>query len=251
MKIGNFLFGFILLMWLAGCQAGSSSVNGLSLKPSDAANKAQVGSKLGNLKVVGDLPPPENVQQGIAQLIFENDLLEIDVFQVDDLDRTVRVDSRGRINLPLIGSVQAAGLSVPQLENSLKKRYGARYLQSPEITVLVKESSGQTITMDGEFKKTGVFPVTVQATLLRLVSQAGGISDLADENKLFVYRKYNTGTRVAQYSIAEIREGKRSDPKLHGGDVVVAFTSRSKVATRNLREALGLAVSATRVASPI
>ena len=61
------------------------------------------------MRVVSVLPPPQNTRQGADQLISENDLLEVDVFQVDDLDRTVRVDSNGRITMPLIGAIQAAG----------------------------------------------------------------------------------------------------------------------------------------------
>ncbi len=217
----------------------------------DDASSSNVGARSGDLRVVGVLPPPQNTRQGADQLISENDLLEVDVFQVDDLDRTVRVDSNGRITMPLIGAIQAAGKTIPAVELELERVYGGKYLQSPEITVFMKESSGQRMTLDGQFNKPGIYPTTTSSSLLQAVAQASGFTPLADESKVYVFRKIGQTKLVANYSIKDIRKGKKRDPRLFGGDVVVAFTSSSKVAINNLKSALGLASSAARLAVPL
>lgn len=231
----------------AACQSsGTSSRAGLhtgSIQPQAAGT--------GDLTMVAALAEPNQQSGGSNDVkISQNDLLKVDVFQVDDLDRTVRVDSAGMISLPLVGQVRAAGSTGPELERVLEKKFGAKYLQSPEITVFVEESYGQRVTMDGEFNKPGIYPISSNTTLLQAVAQAGGLTRLADEGKIYVYRQQGGGQQVANYSIAEIRNGNKTDPQLRGGDVVVSFTSGTKIAMDNLRQALGLAVSASRVATP-
>ena len=238
--------GLLLLVpaiHLSGCTntSGSSS----SLSQSGSSSK-----KFGNLQVVDNLPPPKNTRQGADQLIAENDVLKIDVFQVNELDRTVRVDSNGSISMPLIGMLKAAGKTIPAVEKEMEKRYNAKYLQSPDITIYMEESAGQRVTMDGEFRKPGIYDSGSNTTLLQIVALAGGLSDIADDKKIYVFRQYGEQKLVANVSIKAIRAGERSDPRLYGGDVVVAFTSKSKVAAKNLREALGIATSATRLAVP-
>lgn len=229
-------------MTLGACNGSSSSVDTAEL----AATQAAGGDA--NLRVVKELPTPQNVTSASETKIAQNDLLQIDVFQVQDLNREVRVGGDGNISLPLIGSIQAAGKTTGELEQALEARYGASYLQSPEISVFQKESFGSRITLDGQFLKPGVYPSTAQSTLLQMVAQGGGLTPMADEKKVFVYRDSGSGRQVANYSIADIRSGKRRDPKLYGGDVVVVFTSSSKVAFQNLKEALGVASNATRLA---
>ena len=231
-------------LFLASCN------NGTALAPKSTTTHSLVGTKSGNLRVVESLKPPKYIESGESQLIFKNDLLTVDVFQVDELDRTVRVNSRGTISMPLIGTVRAAQRSVPDLEQDLKRKYGAKYLRSPEISVFVKESSGQKVVLDGAFKRPGSFATTSQTTLLRVVAEAGGLLDIADEKKLFIYRNTGPEIQVAQYSVAAIRKGNKSDPRLYAGDVVVAFQSSSKVAFKNIKEALGVAGSAARVVLP-
>lgn len=223
---------------LAACNSTSDSMSSIN-------EVGNVGASDGNLKVVEQLPPPPNTNSGADELIAESDLLEVDVFQVDDLDRTVRVDSNGRISLPLVGAVPVAGKTIPAAEAELERIYGDKYLQSPEITIFMQESAGQRVTMDGEFRKPGIYPITSNTSLVQSFALAGGLSDIADESKVYVFRKYGNQTLVANYSIKAIRAGKQPDPQVYGGDVIVSFTSATRVAAKNLREALGIATSAT------
>lgn len=239
------------LMLVSGCGGTGSKTSSLNTASISTSNNAAIGTSDGDLTVVELLPPPENLSDGSSRRISINDVLEVDVFQVNDLDRTVSVEENGHISVPLIGSVKAAGLTLPELEIELEKKYNKDYLQNAEISVFMKESFGQRITMDGQFTKPGIYPASSQTTLLQAVAQAGGLTPLSDERKVFVYRNYTNGKKVANFSIKDIRAGNKSDPKLYGGDVVVAFTSKTKIAAQNLRQALGIATSATRVISPL
>jgi len=240
---------FVLPMaMLAGCNSTSGTNTALSSVKKTDNSSPNID---GNLRVVDHLPPPQNTREGADQLISASDILEIDVFQVDELDRTVRVDSNGRISMPLIGVVQAAGKTIPAVELELENKYGVKYLQSPDITIYMKESAGQRLTMDGQFSKPGIYATNSNTTLLQAVAVAGGLSKIADERKIFIFRQIGAQKLVANFSLKEIRDGKKADPRLFGGDVVVAFTSSSKVALQNLGRALGIATSATRLLSPL
>ena len=225
-------------------RVASANVNQVSV------NSGAATTQVNGLRVVPSLPAPLNSSGGQDQLLLVGDILEIDVFQVDQLDKTVQIDSRGFVSMPLIGQVQATGKTVSNFELELERLYGVNYLQSPEITVLVKESVGQQVTMDGEFLAPGIYPTNPGTTLLQAVAQARGLSTLADEKKVFVYRDFQGEKVVANFNLADIRAGKISDPRIFGGDVVVAFKSQAKVAAENLKAALGIAVNASRAAAP-
>lgn len=211
-------------------------------------SRSGVASSVGNLEAVSDLPPPQNSQGGTLQFISPNDKLEIDVLRVDELDRKVEVDSTGKISLPLVGEVVAAGKTKRQLESDLVKRYGSRYLESPQITVNVIESAGQRVTVDGEVRRAGIYPISSKATLMRAVSLAQGFTNLADPTKVYVFRQVGEKKYVANYSVDAIRSAQRPDPRIYGGDVVVVFQSSAKVAMENLKSVLGVATSAGRLA---
>lgn len=227
--------------------SGCSGSGGLAV---DQAPTSVVSGAAGDLQIVAELPAPSTSSGQAEQRIAENDVLEIDVFQVNDLDRTVRVEPNGKVSMPMIGEVQAAGLTIPEFERTLESRYNVNMLQNASISVFMKESAGQRVTMDGEFMKPGLYPVTSQSTLMQVVAQAAGLTKLADETKIGVFRKYNGRDVVAIYSVDAIRKGKRRDPAIYGGDKVVAFTSEFKVAKENLKDALGVATSVTRLVTP-
>jgi polysaccharide export outer membrane protein len=200
------------------------------------------------LKVVTTLPAPRRTGDGEDQPLSPGDTLQLEFFQVDNLNRTVQIDGNGRVSLALIGAVTAAGKSVRQFEQEIKSLYGAKYLQNPDVTVFVKDSVGQRVTIDGEVAKAGILPVASNATLLDVIAQAGGFRQVADERKVYVYRDIDRQKLVANYDVNAIRQGKASNPRIYGGDVIVVFPSSGKIALQNLKEALGVATSASRLA---
>ncbi len=232
---------------LCAC-AGSNSLElggGVGAQSVDRA-ASQNDPQSVRLRQVKRLPAPPNTSEGSDQLIAESDVLEIDVYEVDQLDREAQVDSRGQISVPLLGTIKVAGLTARQLEDKLERSYGSNYLQKPDVTVSVKDSIGSRVTVDGEVRRAGSIKVGSKTTLLKVVADSGGFSEIADPSKVYVYRQIGPERLVAQYDVTRIRAARRSDPRIYGGDFVMVFSSDTKVAMKNLREALGLATGVAR-----
>jgi len=104
------------------------------------------------------------------------------------------------------------------------------------------------VTVDGEVARAGLYPVTANTSLLDAIALAGGLRDIADQRKVYVFREVGGRKLVANYSIEDVRSGRLANPRIYGGDVVMVFTNENRVALNNLKEALGLATSASRLA---
>lgn len=111
-------------------------------------------------------------------ILGPGDIVEINFFQVDKLNQTVRVSSRGFIKMPLAGEIKASGLTILELEEEISKRH-QRYLQEPLVNVFIKEYRSQRITVLGAVMKPQVFTVTGQKFLLDMLSMASGLKDEA------------------------------------------------------------------------
>jgi polysaccharide export outer membrane protein len=122
--------------------------------------------------------------------IGPQDLLEISVFEVEKLNKTVRVSSQGNINLPLLGILNVKGLTAEELEKEIKSLLAEKYLQNPQITVFIKEYRNQTISIMGAVMKPGVYEFPDQKTVLDLLAMAGGLRDDAGR-LLFIIRPPN------------------------------------------------------------
>lgn len=236
----------LLALALGGCSSGNISGAGYAASPATAAATGDdLGMGAGSLRVVDTLPPPVIGPGGSSQVVSPNDVIEVSVFEVPNLSRTAQVDASGQLSLSLIGSVPAAGKTLAELERTIEQRYGAKYLQNPDVTVFMKESMGQRVTLDGEFNKAGIYPTTANMSLLQAVAVAGNFTKIGDPTKVFIYRRHGQEQLVAQYNVEDIRGGKRPNPIIYGGDVVVAFPSGMRVLGSNLREALSTASAAS------
>lgn len=156
--------------------------------------------------------------------IGPQDLLEVAVFQVPDLSRTVQVSDTGTIGIPLIGDIQAGGRTAKEVEVDVTRRLKATYLQNPQVSVLVKEYNAQRVTIEGAVKKPGVIPLRGNTSLLQAIAMSDGLDQVADQN-VVVFRQGSQGRMAARFDIAEIRAGTADDPLLQAGDVVVVGTS--------------------------
>lgn len=164
-----------------------------------------------------------------------SDLLAVKVFQVEDLDREVRVNNAGEISLPLIGVLPAAGRTVNELEAEIARLYGERYLRSPQVSVFVEEFASQRVTVGGAVKKPGIFPMTTsRLTLLQAVALAEGVQETASVRNVLVFREQGGTRSFARFDMKAIQNGELADPELMGEDVVVVDTSTGKVALQNL-----------------
>src|SRR5512139_118090 len=171
--------------------------------------------------------------------IGPSDLLEISVFQVPELSRTVRVNGRGELTLPLIGQVQAGGLTGQQLEEKIAQRLKATYLQDPQVSVFIKEFVSQRVTVNGSVNRPGVFPISGRTTLMQAIAMAGGLAKLANESDIKVIRVGPNGTReVLEYDYAPLRKGESADPPLYASDVIVVGESAGRAALKGVTETM-------------
>ena len=105
------------------------------------------------------------------------DLLEINIYGQDDMERVVRVNGDGEVSLPLIGSLKVAGLTPQQLEKRLHELYGSRYIQNPQVSVFVKEYRHQRVALTGALKQPGFYEMIGSRSLLEMLAIAGGLDD--------------------------------------------------------------------------
>jgi polysaccharide export outer membrane protein len=151
-----------------------------------------------------------------------NDLLDVEVLELENSKRTVRVNAAGAITLPLIGAVLVAGLTAQQVEAQLAAKYSEKYLQNPQVSVFVKEFTTERITIDGAVAKPGIYPLTGQITLLRALALAGGFGSIANSAEVMLFRVNDHGQRqVATFDVDQIRSGKSEDPTIKGDDLIV------------------------------
>lgn len=172
------------------------------------------------------------------------DSLQVTVFQVQDLNKTVNVNADGSISLPLIGKVIVAGKTTQEAEGIIGDRLRKKYLQSPQVSVSVAKF-GQRITVSGAVKGPKVLTVDGQLTLTQAIANAGGLSDLADSSRVHIARKAE-GQRVQDqvFDLKAIQAGKADDPMLQGGDLVVAEESGFRVAFKEVKDILPFAMFA-------
>ena len=172
------------------------------------------------------------------------DVLEISVFQVPDLNKTVQVAEDGTINYPLIGDVQAAGKTARELEQDLKKPLGAKYVRHPQVTVMMKEYNSQRVTISGSVKTSGVYAIKGNTSLMQVVAMAGDIDTSTDSGDVVVFRTIDGQRSAAKFDIDDIKAGKAEDPQVQPGDVIVVNSSATKVALSNVLKVLPLATTA-------
>lgn len=171
--------------------------------------------------------------------IGSNDLLELSVFQVKELDRTVRVNTRGLITLPLIGQVHAAGLTGTELEERIAEKLKKDFLQDPQVSVFIKEYTSQRVTVEGQVEKAGIYPMTGRTTLLQAVALAGGLKELGQAESIKVFRLDKAGTRqMTVYNLEEVRSGAIADPTVRNNDVIVVEKAQGRAVLKAVTDTL-------------
>lgn len=204
----------------------------LSLVLAACAGKPELRPGAGIQLVEGRqiLPAPTGADladQARPYLIGPFDKLKVDVFGVEDLSNEVQADASGRISVPLIGTVEAAGKSPAQLAEMIEDRL-SRYVRNPEVSVNLEETVSQVVAVDGEVKRPGLYPVVGRMTLMRAVARAEGLSEMAQRNEVVIFRTVNGQKYAALYDLGAIRKGTYEDPEVFANDVVVVGHSGTR-----------------------
>ena len=113
--------------------------------------------------------------------IGEGDLLQISVFEAKELDKSVRVNSRGFISLPLIGEIQISGLTAIEAEEKIEKLYKQGLIKDPHVSIFIEEQISQRITLVGQFKNPGTYDYQSNQRLLDVIALGGGLAEQAGQ----------------------------------------------------------------------
>jgi len=158
-----------------------------------------------------------------AYVIGESDILDINVWKEREVSRTIPVRPDGKISLPLIGEIQASGMTPLQLQNNITRRLKS-FLANPEVTVIVTEPRSHHFNIVGGVAKPGAYPLTQSMTVFDAISLAGGFRDFAKETKIYVLRTLPGGTKARlPFNYKDAIKGKKGENNvvLNPGDTIV------------------------------
>ena len=157
-------------------------------------------------------------------IIGPEDVLEITVWRNTDLSKVVAVRPDGRISLPLIGDVGAAGRTAAELAGAIAEKL-KEFKENPQVSIVVKEVNSYAIYVLGEVSKPGKYPLKSKTTLLQAITLASGFTPAAARNKIVVFRFGEQGgkdTKIkASYDDIIMRDESPQNIQLKPGDTIV------------------------------
>lgn len=130
---------------------------------------------------------PEKEQLAVEYIIAEADIIDISLWQHPDLQQDTIVRPDGRISFPLIGDIQASGLSLTQLDERLTERL-KEYIRHPEVSISIKKLGGRKVIVLGQIRNPGVYSVTGERTILEAIALAGGFTNHAASSSVILIR---------------------------------------------------------------
>ena len=172
-------------------------------------------------------PPPAAQQSSVPTppdyVIGPDDQLSI-VFWIEPKmsAESVVVRSDGKISLPLINDVQAAGLTPDQLRERLMQA-ASKYIEDTTVTVIVRQINSRKVYITGEVTKGGAFPLTGSLTVMQVIALAGGVLEYAKVNEITVLREEEGRTRAHRFSYEDVSRGQKLEQnfELRPGDTIV------------------------------
>lgn len=201
----------IVLAWLVLVSVGLFSQE----LPSQAAGQS------------GTALPASSGQATGNYILQPRDVLEIKVYNIPEVSVTVAIRPDGRIAVPLLNEIQAAGKTPEQLTDILVAGYEKEF-RNPRVTVIVRSFNNQNVYVGGEVDKPGLIPLTGEITVLQAILQAGGVKATAREKGVILLRNDGNGKpQVRQLSLVQMVKG-RSDIVLQPFDVV--YVPKSHIA---------------------
>jgi polysaccharide biosynthesis/export protein len=156
-------------------------------------------------------------------VIGNDDVLAINVWKEPDISRSIPVRSDGKISLPLVGEVQAAGRTPLKLEQDIASRL-KNYISEPEVTVMIQQINSQKFNILGQVVRPGSYLITNSATVLDAIALAGGFRDFAKQKAIYVLRQNPDGSQTRlPFNYKDVVKGKDSaqNIKLQPRDTVV------------------------------
>jgi len=173
-------------------------------------------------KAGSDEAKPAFATEDPAYVIGEQDVLNVNVWKEPEVSRTVPVRPDGKISLPLINDVQAAGLTPTQLGMAITEKL-RKFMAEPQVTVIVTAINSQRIYIVGEVNRAGAFPMLPNMTVLQALSSAGGFTQFADLKDIYVLRHQDGKQVKFPFNYKDVIKGKSPEQNifLKPGDTIV------------------------------
>lgn len=185
----------------------AQAASGTENRPSTSAQAADSGTK-----------PHDD-----TFVIGDGDVLAISVWKEPDVSRSIPVRSDGKISLPLVGEVQAAGRTPLKLEQDIAAKL-KNYISDPEVTVIVQQINSQKFNILGQVSRPGSYPLTNSMTVLDAIALAGGFRDFAKRKSIYVLRQNADGTQTRiPFNYKEVIKGQNpaQNVRLQPRDTIV------------------------------
>lgn len=165
---------------------------------------------------------PQAATQDPNYKIGPQDVLDISVWKEPELTRVLPVRPDGKVSMPLLNDVQAAGLTPTQLASKITDEL-KKFVTDPQVTVIVTQINSQRVYILGEVGRPGAYPLLPQETVLQALSSAGGLNAFANSKKIYVMRQVNGKPEKYPFNYKEVLNGKRADENipLKAGDTIV------------------------------
>lgn len=172
----------------------------------------------------------QNVTSALRQMrssqsyvLQPGDLVDIQVYMEDSMNRVLRLSGNGTITFPLVGNIKLSGLTLEQAEQKLAGRLTS-YIKNPQVSMLVKEYGNKTVYVLGQVSKPAAIeiPPEKSLTVLEAITSVGGFTDIANTSKVRVLRMENGKQKTIDVDVSQItKQGNKSmDISLQPGDVV-------------------------------
>jgi polysaccharide export outer membrane protein len=197
----------LLMLFGFGWNAGAQSTDSTSGQKREAESKPAAAA----------VTPTTTDQE---YHIGPQDVVQIDVWKEPEITRTIPVRPDGKISLPLLNDVQAAGLTAMQLAGSIREGL-TKYLNNPQVTVIVSQINSRRVFVTGEVAKSGALPLLPGMTVLQALSSAGGFTQFAREKGIYILRNENGKQVKLPYNYKDVLKGQKEDILLQSGDVIV------------------------------
>ena len=208
--------------------AGAASAQELAATATPAPASAPDGATAGTpaTPAVAAAPAATKIETAILNnandyKIGPEDLLDISVWKNPELSRTVPVRPDGKVSLPLVNDIQAAGLTPTALRQQLIDRL-SEFIPAPEVAVIVREVHSMKVAVVGSVKTPGRYELKSAATVLEMIALAQGFTDFASRDRVVVLRQENGETKRIPFNYRKVAAGdEQANLVVQSGDIIV------------------------------
>lgn len=227
---GSYIKEIVAVLYLS-IAAGMIGLQASPVQQASAGAKLEAGTAIAKA-----MPPADNADRsvspgkpetiepgGLNYLIGPGDMLAVNVWKDSELSRELPVLPDGKISLPLIGDIQAAGLMASELQERIQRRLEV-FVSHPRVNVIVKEIRSRSFNIVGKVSKSGAYDLKKPTTVLDAIAQAGGFQDFARVTKIYILRHTANGetwTYPFNYKDALRGNAVNQSVELLPGDTVV------------------------------